>query len=155
MKSLQVTNGDLVIGVNNQAKTVQGQAKLVQDLTLWIEEPLGTGYTTPNFGSQLFQFIGTPNPTQSSGQIQSEVQRILGLYQVTQKNTLLQSQSRGQLSNWNKSEVINQVLSINSSVSQTQVQVDVQIQTLAATSTSLQLFVSGAGITSVTGGSSG
>ena len=155
MKSLQVTNGDLVIGKNNQATTVQGQKKLTQDLTLWIEEPLGTGYTTPNFGSQLFSYIGTPDPAKSVGTITAEVQRILGLYQVTQKNTLLQSQSRGQLANWNKSEVINQVVSVNSSINQTTVQVNVQLQTLAATTTTLQLFVTGAGITSVTGGASG
>lgn len=146
MKSIQVTNGDITLGTNNKLSLVTGTSKLVQDLTLWLEEPIGTGYTTPNFGSILNSFIGADSPQLQMAQVQTEVQRVLGLYQAQQKNRLQQMQSRGQLSSWNKSEIIDTISQLNTITQYSYVVVTVQITTLASTTTSIDMFVSSSGV---------
>ena len=146
MRSLQLVNGDIKLGSNNQAQFVIGKAKLVQDLTLWLQEPLGTGYTTPNFGSILETYIGTTDPKLQSTLVQAEVQRILGLYMNQQKQVLKQLQTRGELSNYNKSEIINSIQGINTTVGVNSITLTVYIRTLASTNITIDMFVSTNGV---------
>lgn len=147
MRSFQILNGDLFLGTNNSAQLVVGRSKLVQDLTLWLQEPIGTGYTTPNFGSILDTFVGSANPQEQMALVQVEIQRVLGLYQAQQRNRLQQSQSRGLLSSWNKSEIISSISQISTTCQYSTVTVTVQIITLANTTTSISMFVSENGVT--------
>jgi phage baseplate assembly protein W len=146
MRSFQITNGDLTLGTNNSLSLVVGKSKLLQDLTLWLEEPIGTGYTTPNFGSILNTFIGSSNPQVQMAQVQAEVQRVLGLYQAQQKNRLQQMQSRGQLASWNKSEIISSISQINTVAQGSSVILTIQVTTLNNTTTSIDMFVSANGV---------
>jgi hypothetical protein len=103
---------------------VRGVEKLGQDLTLWTLEPLGIGFTTPSFGSTLdayndrgeHNFIGRNITEQVVSEVQSEVDRILNLYQQNQMSNIKVAQIRGELALYQKSEVLNQILKLTAKV---------------------------------------
>lgn len=152
MKSIQVANGDIVVN-SGSLQFVTGSDKLVQAISLWLMEPLfgnppkGPGYTTPNFGSLLSSYVGQANSTLVQSQIQTEVLRILGLFQQNQLLQLQQAQSVSALGNWNKSEIIQKVISVNVSVNTYTANVAVAIQTLANTILPLNIIIGQNGIT--------
>ncbi len=142
-------SGDLQLDSSGKLTFQTGTNKLVQDLTLWLEEPIGTGYTTPNFGSILPGLIGQNFTPYLSSQIQSEVLRIFTLYQQNQVAALKNAQNLSQLGDWNKSEIINSIDSINvypNSNLPTIIDVTVNITTLSNTSITINLFVTSNGI---------
>ena len=141
MKTIQVQNGDIQLDTGGKLVFLQGSQKLIQDLSLWLQEDLGAGYTTPNFGSTLNSLIGGPNIESTVAMIQSEVQRILGLYQAQQLLDLQSAQSKAALSNWNKSEIINQINSVTAEQSYSSVIVNVSLTTLANVTMSLKIIV--------------
>jgi len=146
MKTLQVSNGDIVLDQGGRLQFVQGSSKLVQDLALWLKEPIGAGFTTPNFGSVLTSLVGSSETSAIVAQVQAEVSRILGLYQSQQLIDLQSAQNTAQLSNWNKSEIITTINSINVSTSYTTINVYVDITTLAGSNLSLNLLVDPNGV---------
>lgn len=149
MKTLTVQNGDLQLDNSGRLTFQIGSNKLVQDLTLWLEEPLGTGFTTPNFGSTLPNMIGQNFTPYLSAQIQAETLRVLTLYQKNQISALKNAQNLSQLGNWNKSEIINSINSIDvypDSNLPTMIDISVNITTLSNTSLTINLFVTSNGI---------
>ncbi len=80
MKSLKVRDGDFVLATNHRVEFAYGKDKLLQDLKLWLLEPLGIGYTSRSFGSTLESLVGENSPEQHRIQVVSEIQRVLGLY---------------------------------------------------------------------------
>lgn len=141
MKTIQVQNGDIQLDSGGKLVFLQGSQKLIQDLALWLQEDLGAGYTTPNFGSMLNSLIGGPNIQSTVAMVQNEVQRILGLYQAQQLLDLQSAQSKAVLSNWNKSEIINQINSVTAEQSYSSVIVNVSLTTLANVTMSLTIIV--------------
>lgn len=149
MKTLTVQNGDLQLDNSGRLTFQVGSNKLIQDLTLWLEEPIGTGFTTPNFGSILPNLIGQVFTPYLSAQIQAETLRIFTLYQQNQISALKNAQNLSQLGNWNKSEIINSIDHINvypDSNLPTMIDVTVDITTLSNTSLTINLFVTSNGI---------
>jgi hypothetical protein len=112
MKTIQISNGDLVLDSGGRLQFVVGTNKLVQDLALWLEEQYGIGFTTPNFGSTLYSMIGGPITSTTLSQVQAEIQRILSLYSSQQLQVLQNLQQSSQLSYYNKSEIIQSIGSI-------------------------------------------
>lgn len=142
-------SGDLQLDSSGKLTFQTGSNKLVQELTLWLEEPIGTGYTTPNFGSTLPDTIGQNFTPYLSAQIQSEVLRIFTLYQQNQISALKNAQNLSQLGDWNKSEIINSIDNINvypNSALPTIINISVDITTLSNTSLTINLFVTSNGI---------
>lgn len=100
---------------------VQGRDKLVQDLTLWLLEPLGIGFTTPNFGSLLNSvdrgpngrraghFIGRGLTEERAAEVESEVDRILNLYQQDQIQKIRRAQIEGRLYLYRRAEILDAV----------------------------------------------
>ena len=92
-KSFQLVNGDLQVE-RRGFTIVHAQDKLVQDLTLWIREKVGTDPMTPTFGSTLDGAIinGVETPTfigqivspQTQAQIASVLTNLLQRYQTLQ-----------------------------------------------------------------------
>ena len=146
MKTLQVTNGDIQLDSGGRLQFLQGTSKLVQDLTLWLKEPLGVGFTTPNFGSTLPSMIGGTIGTATIVQVQAEVQRILNLYQSQQILSLKTAQNLSQLGYWNKSEIINSINSVQASQSYNSIVVNVTMTSLANTQLSIALFINSNGV---------
>lgn len=153
MKSIQIQNGDINVSAGN-LQFVTGSSKLAQDLNLWLQEPLegsppiGPGFTTPSFGSLLNSYIGSDNQQLMQAQVQAEILRILGLYQKNQMIALQKAQTISALTLWNKSEIIQQVTSINvTSPTPYNISAEVTIQTLAGTSTPITITVGQNGTT--------
>ena len=146
MKALQVTDGDIQLDSGGKLKFLQGTSKLVQDLTLWLKEPLGVGFTTPNFGSTLTSMIGGTIGTATIVQVQAEVQRILNLYQSQQILSLKTAQNLSQLGYWNRSEIINSINSVQANQSYSSIVVNVTMTSLANTELSIALFINSNGV---------
>ena len=146
MKTLQVKNGDIQLDGGGKLQFVKGTSKLLQDISLWLRETYGSGFTTPGFGSLLPGMIGQGITSSSIAAIQSEIQRIINLYQANQIQQLQNSQNLNQLSYWNKSEIIHGLESIQVLQGTGFVSATVSITTLNGSSTDINLIITPNGI---------
>ena len=125
MKNLQIVKGDFALNKKRHANVVKSTDKLIQDLTLFLLEPLGIGYTTPGFGSTLTlmeeggsRMIGRFMNSAFIAEIQGEVDRVLNLYQQTQIEKIRTASLRGELNNYTKGEILNSIDSIQALMGQ-------------------------------------
>jgi hypothetical protein len=79
--SLAVKNGDLV-AEGSELQIVYGQAKLQQDITLWLLERYGSSRFHPTFGSALQSFIGGVVGSSTRANVYNEIIRVLTHYQT-------------------------------------------------------------------------
>jgi len=145
MKTITVSNGDIQLNSGKIQFSV-GSDKLIQDLSLWLKEPIGTGYTTPNFGSTLTSMIGGSQSGSTVSMVTHEIIRVLQLYQGQQIIYLQNAQNSAQLSNWNKSEIIQSVTSVDVSISNTTVLASVTVITLSNSTINLNLAIDSNGV---------
>ena len=146
MNTIQVSNGDIQLSSGGKIQFVKGTSKLVQDLALWLKEEYGVGFTTPSFGSLLPSMIGQAITASTTSNIQSEIYRVLGLYQANQSLQLRSAQNTNQLSRWNKSEIINNVDDVQVLVGTGFVNATVSLTTLNGVPTSLNFVITPNGI---------
>lgn len=130
MKSLRIQNGDVVLGAGNRAAFVTGKDKLIQDLKLWLMEPLGIGWLTPNFGSTLSELIGEGTADELADDIADEIRRILGLYQQWQIQRISEARTGGTLGYFAKSEILDTVESVETVADGDSVRARITITTL-------------------------
>jgi phage baseplate assembly protein W len=83
-QSLALKNGDLAITSGRAFQVVKNQDKLIQDLRLWILEHFGESPGTPEYGSNLDAYIGSPMGVDLTNQVQAEILRVLQQYQTMQ-----------------------------------------------------------------------
>lgn len=127
MKNFRVFDGDLAINHSLKVDMVTGRDKLAQDLTLWLLEPLGTGFATPSFGSTLntyvsrdsvgrreSRFIGKTYTNDIAVEIEAEIDRVLNLYQQDQIQKVRKARSDGRLYLYSKQEVLDSIDDISS-----------------------------------------
>lgn len=145
MKTIAVSNGDIQLN-NGKIQFAVGSNKLAQDLTRWFQEPLGTGFTTPNFGSLLPGMVGGNQNTTTVSAVTNEITRVLQLYQGQQAIYLQNAQNTAQLSNWNKSEVIESIVSINVTIQNTSILAALVINTLNGNTLNLNMSIDNNGV---------
>ena len=145
MNTITVSNGDIQMN-SGKIQFSTGKKKLIEDLQRWLEEPIGTGFTTPNFGSLLNTYIGSNGFSLSTNSIDNEILRVLQLYQGQQMLDLRYAQNAAKLSNWNKSEIIQNIVSIESIVDGTSIISHVYINTLDNVTVSLDIYLGNDGI---------
>lgn len=145
MKTIAVSNGDIQLS-NGKIQFAVGSNKLGQDLARWLQEPLGTGFTTPNFGSLLSSMVGGTQNSTTVSAVTNEITRVLQLYQGQQNIYLQSAQNAAQLSNWNKSEIIQNIVSIDVSISGTSIVAAVTINTLNGNTLNLNLSIDNNGV---------
>jgi len=145
MKTITVSNGDIQLS-NGKIQFSYGSDKLVQDIQRWLTEPLGTGFTTPGFGSLLPGMIGQGQSSSTITNVTSEINRVLQLYQGQQIQSLQQSQNTGQLAYWNKSEIIQNIASVNVSIQNTTVYANISLLTLANSTVNLSVLINKNGV---------
>jgi len=145
MKTIAVSNGDIQL---NGGKIIFAQAsqKLVQDITRWLEEPIGTGYTTPGFGSTLIQLIGQAQDSTAITTVQNEIARVLQLYQGQQILYLQNSQSTAQLAKWNRSEIIQTVNSISATIQGNAIVASIVLTTLNNNPININVSIDNSGV---------
>jgi phage baseplate assembly protein W len=145
MKTITVSNGDIQLN-NGKIQFVTGQNKLTQDIKLWLTEPLGTGFTTPNFGSLLPGMIGGAQNGNTQSKIANEIKRILQLYQGQQVQYLKTAQNTATLSNWNRDEIIQSIGAVNVTVNNSTVIANISLLTLANSNINLNVIINSNGV---------
>jgi hypothetical protein len=149
--SLQISDGDLSFGGTGM-NTVQGGAKLVQDLRACLLEPMGTDPLHPRSGSVIdggvdangrWQqgVIGGPNNDVASAFVSAEIQRIVKNYQASQvarNNADLATYGRSTLTS---GEALLAVNNIDIQLLETAMQINVSLTT-GTGSTGLTTLVS-------------
>ena len=145
MKTIAVSNGDIQLS-NGKIQFAVGSNKLAQDLTRWFQEPLGTGPSTPNFGSLRPGMVGGNQNTTTVSAVTNEITRVLQLYQGQQAIYLQNAQNTAQLSNWNKSEVIESIVSINVTIQNTSILAAIVINTLSGNTLNLNMSIDNNGV---------
>lgn len=145
MKSFRVREGDLVVTAGT-AETVSGSDKLIQDLTLWLQEPIGTGFTTPRFGSILPSLIGRGDPEAVVMEVQSEVQRVLSLYQTYQFEKIKAAKMNGRLYTFSRREILNRIYAVKAVAVGNAVHVQARIQTGAGDDIDVPLSITSNGV---------
>lgn len=118
MRCFRVEDGDLKISHSGRLDMVSGQDKLVQDLTHWLLEPLGIGFTTPGFGSTLTMqdpdvgaslYVGRTIDDQALAEIEFEISRVLNLYQQHQMQRIRKARSEGTLARFSRGEILDSI----------------------------------------------
>jgi phage baseplate assembly protein W len=145
MKTIQVSNGDIQLN-SGKIQFLVGSNKLAQDISLWLKEPLGTGYTTPNFGSLLTQMVGGNQNSTTVSTVTNEITRVLQLYQGQQILSLQAAQNSAQLANWNRSEIIQNIASVNVTLSNTSILANIVVDTLNNTTVTLNMSINNNGV---------
>jgi hypothetical protein len=137
--SLLITNGDLALSGNGMA-TVTGGAKLVQDMTCAILEPMGNDPMHPSYGSTIDGgimpdgtyapgIIGSPNNAAASAFVQAEINRIAKGYQAQQVARYQADVATYGKSTLTADEVLLSVESVTAQGVQNQLLVQANIQT--------------------------
>jgi hypothetical protein len=139
-KSLALVNGDLAIFGRSYA-TVEGSAKLVQDLRLWVLERIGTDPATPTYGSTLDggvvngvsvpSFIGEQLDDNNSLAIQGVVQTLLQTYQQNQLAKMKAEVTQYGKTTMSNDEIIHTIDSIQVAIFGTTVIIQAHLTTLA------------------------
>lgn len=121
MRNFKLFDGDFIKGKSRRLETVIDENKLIQDLNCWLLEPYGIGFMTPNFGSFLDYpgsrgFIGRPIGTETEMELYGEIERILSLYQASQKEKIKLARYNNQLNVFSRKEILNKIKNISVSI---------------------------------------
>lgn len=108
MKTLQITDGDLVLNSGSYGE-VTGEAKLTQDLALALREPLGSDRFHTRWGSQLDRLLGHPITPELAQKIKWETERVVDNYMAVQRDNINRDATIGSRSRYGTGEVVNQV----------------------------------------------
>lgn len=127
--SLALAGGDLV-AQGSQLAIVSGDAKLQQDLQVWLLFRLGVNSMHPAFGSQLESYIGGVVNSNTQSTVYNEILRTLANYQQLQMSAF---QVNPQL--FSLSELCDSVDSINVSVTYDTVYATVTVSNPASSAT--------------------
>lgn len=140
MKSPRLVNGDLQMDTSGDVRMVTGRARLVQELTCWLFEPLGTDVHHPRFGSKVPLMVGDAILSGVTDELQSEIARVLGNY-ITYQNSYTDGFSEGNADDffrlYSMSEILASVEGISVVASRDKVSVRINLKTMAGESVSL------------------
>ena len=146
MKTLQIVDGDLQLDTGGRLNFSVGSSKLAQDILLWSTEQFGVGFSTPNFGSLLFNYIGSNITNENLAKIYIETKRVIELYRAQQQLDLQNAQNNQQLSYWNKSEIIQSINNIQVTPGQGYISIYISLTTLNNSNVNVSLALTPNGI---------
>jgi hypothetical protein len=142
MKCIKVVDGDIAVGGDGKPVMVEGAARIRQELALWLLEPMGTDRVYPKFGSDLWNYIGTPAFDDNLTGIKSEVNRVVTNYIAAQNEQIAKDKQRLSdnefLQVWTDDDIVSTLNSITVSATGTNVNVLVILSTAAATQVSVE-----------------
>ena len=127
--SLAIKNGDLAVQ-GSQCQVVSGQAKLQQDLTLWMLERYGSNRMHPTFGSQLQNYIGGIVSPATQANAYNEIVRVMNNYQA-----MIYQMFKANPSVFSVAELPYSIDSINVAVTYDTVYATIQVSNPATTAT--------------------
>lgn len=141
MKTLALSNGDLVME-SGSLKTLDGPAKIRQDIALALGERYGDDPYNPAWGSVLPRYIGEPITDDTPMLVQAEVNRILQQYIANQQARLAAASLNNQQHTISTSEIIRTVNSVDVSVSWDTISVLIDLTTMAGQTMTISRTVS-------------
>lgn len=112
MKGLALSNGDLVVA-EGDVMTISGPARIRQDLALALIEPYGHDKYHPTWGSVLSAYVGQPLDAEMEMLVRAEVVRIIQQYVDGQAAEIARDALSGSRSRFDYSDVVGQVVSID------------------------------------------
>jgi hypothetical protein len=147
--SLSIDNGDLSLEGGSYV-TCQGGQKLIQDMMCWTLEPIGNDPMHLDYGSVIDGGIlpsgeVVPSPIGETDQnkvaqmVETEIQRIVGLYKTNQLARITADNTRYGRSTLTPDEVIQQIDSINITLFLDGIFVNVTLSTYAGQTLNLSL----------------
>lgn len=140
MKSLQIKSGDLAIGPGG-VQLVEGQARVVQDLSIASIEPFGCDRFHPGWGSVFANYIGLPSTAELEMLVRSEAVRIASNYMVEQARTLDEDAAAGRQPRLSSDEILNAITKVEVEQALDRLNVRVSLRTLSGNTVSLQSTV--------------
>jgi hypothetical protein len=141
MFTLLVQNGDLQIGATGFA-TLNGPAKIYQDLTISTLEPYGCDRFHPRWGSMLSTYIGDTITEVEESMIEAEISRLVNNYILVQQDNIISESALGLQSQYSTNEVVGSVESVNVVQNQDYLTVKVLVLTISGEQVTLQSTVS-------------
>jgi phage baseplate assembly protein W len=108
VRTLQISGGDLVV-VGGGYATVEGSARLAQDLRMGLGEPLGNDRFHPGWGSRLEDYVGLPLSDATRFEIEQEVGRVVGNYAAVQRDRIERDTAQGVRSRYRTADVLAEV----------------------------------------------
>jgi phage baseplate assembly protein W len=141
VKTLALSNGDLVVD-SGSLKTLDGPAKIRQDIALALGENYGDDPYNPAWGSVLPRYIGEPITDDTPMLVQAEVNRILQQYIANQRARLEAAALNSQQHTISTSEIIRTVNSVDVSVQWDTVTVLINLTTMAGQTMTISRTVS-------------
>lgn len=130
MRTLQLRNGDLVVGTTGH-QVVEGTQKIRQDLALALGEPYGDDRFHPSWGSMLPRYVGDTATEETRALVISETARVLQAYVDSQATDVLQDSLAANRSRYATADVVRQVDAIDATLSLDTIQLKVSLTTQA------------------------
>lgn len=88
MKSARLRNGDFVLSSSGEITMATGSERLIQELTCWLLESMGTDPVNSKFGSLLAGMIGTAILSGAVSDIKTEITRVINNY-IAYQNSIM------------------------------------------------------------------
>lgn len=131
MKTLALQHGDLVIDGAGSYAMVSGAARIRQDLTLALLEEYGTDRFHPKFGSIIKEYLGNAISSDLQQLVKAEVNRVVQNYIIVQQSQVLRNTQFDVAGQFDTSDVVRAMTSINVETTYDAIFVAVALQTLA------------------------
>jgi phage baseplate assembly protein W len=111
MQTFAIVNGDIRMSSGSYA-VVTGEAKLRQDLSFALREPMGIDRFHPRWGSTLSEMVGEAVSERSSAAVEAEARRVVETYARVQADRLNTDATNRQVSRFSTGEVIRSIDSV-------------------------------------------
>lgn len=112
MQTFAITNGDIRVGAGSYA-VVNGEAKLRQDLSFALREPLGIDRFHPRWGSALNDMVGSAVTESTRAAVTAEVRRVVETYARIQADRISRDATNRRPSRYSTGEVIRTIDSVS------------------------------------------
>lgn len=126
MYTIKFKDGDWDFTNNRSGNVITGKEKLVQQLSLWIDESLGIDRFHPEYGCNLQNLVGSINSQETIKTVENELARVIQDYMDYQA---IEFDKHPQ--DWSKEEVVAALLSIQSEIIDDSLYCDIFVRTLA------------------------
>jgi hypothetical protein len=141
VKTLQLKNGDLVVGSAGH-QVVEGTSKIRQDLAMALGEPYGDDRFHTGWGSMLPNYIGDGATDEVKALVVSETARVLQAYVDSQATDILRDSLAASRSRYATADVVRQVNGVDATLTLDTIQLKVSLTTQAGQNVVLTRTVS-------------
>jgi phage baseplate assembly protein W len=136
MKQLQLRDGDLVLGTGGYS-TIEGAARVSQDLGCAVREPLGSDRFHPKWGTVLTDYVGRDVDVETAALVRSEVSRVVQNYITIQTLQMTRDADAGLRSRFTPGDIITSIPVIQTQQKMDQINVRASVGTASGQTVSV------------------